>query len=414
MAGPAAWVEWLFGLRDLGLDPALALVAPVGELLDPAEPPPPVSPWLRPAAARVAARGDLACPTSPVPLAVRLALLHVLLARAPFPDSLRLPGGVTRRAAAEALTAALRANPGRRPGTGPSRGLEAATAAVVAAAAAAPPGLGAELLQLHRATRAGAAELLRLHALRVAGGAEAARALDLLALPPGPAPISVVSPQEAPSGGFTGLSHRGGLVDLLPSQLALPRTELIRRLAAGEALHRSRERRPPPRLRATLLVLDASPPMWGDPEAVARAAGLAAGRALLKAGHPVAVALAADGLRTWPRAATEEDLAPLVESRTEEAPDRARVLEDAARAVAVLGPGVGRVILLAHDGWWIPSDAVARAAASLRERASLRALLVRLPGGRTPRDPGWFEGSVLLARPSTGALGRGISSVLYD
>ncbi|MCP4654561.1 MAG: WD40 repeat domain-containing protein, partial [bacterium] len=64
----------------------------------------------------------------------------------------------------------------------------------------------------------------------------------------------------------TGISLRGELRSVLPSQLALPEHVFRARYVRGDLLYRARTGQEPPLLRPTVIVLDVSPPVFGPIE----------------------------------------------------------------------------------------------------------------------------------------------------
>ncbi|MCP4697570.1 MAG: WD40 repeat domain-containing protein [Gammaproteobacteria bacterium] len=191
--------------------------------------------------------------------------------------------------------------------------------------------------------------------------------------------------QRLPGGERTGLSLRGELPHLLPSQLLLPRTLLHSRYLRGELLYRVYSGKEQPRLRSTLIILDVSPPCFGPVEKITRTVAFMLADALYQAQQPVMLLAAggnnsvhliekpADLLEIW----TASTLQPVQVGRTLH---MARMLSAALRQNS-LEP---LLLLLSHvhfaaDETDTPTDP-----------PLLRGLFVRYPGQKNTRPP-WAD-----------------------
>jgi hypothetical protein len=80
------------------------------------------------------------------------------------------------------------------------------------------------------------------------------------------------APSTAPGPGTTGISRRGRLTNLLPTQLALPPQLLTHRYAERSLLYRLHEVEIEPAIEPVVILLDTSPPTFGQVEVVLRIA----------------------------------------------------------------------------------------------------------------------------------------------
>jgi WD40 repeat protein len=122
----------------------------------------------------------------------------------------------------------------------------------------------------------------------------------------------------------TGIDLHGDLRALLPSQLGLPPSILRARFFRGDLLYRTREGKEPPRLRATVILLDVSPPTFGPIESITRLAAHIVACALLEANLPALLITVSgapavftlerrvDLVNIW----TQRDLKPAEENRS--------------------------------------------------------------------------------------------------
>lgn len=172
----------------------------------------------------------------------------------------------------------------------------------------------------------------------------------------------------------SGVTTRGDLRSLLPSQLGFPPAVLRAQSYRGDLLFRDRIGREPPRLRPVVLVLDVSPPAYGPIEAVTRPAAHIIATSLLGAKMPVVVVMA--GGKNQVRIISQrEDLVDLWTERSLQPADEAAVLRRAHAMRNNLrgGPLEPVVVVLSHAYFAADLDDVP-------EVPALRALLVQYPG----------------------------------
>jgi len=95
--------------------------------------------------------------------------------------------------------------------------------------------------------------------------------------------------QNVPASGYAGLSHKGSLDSLLPSEMAQDEDFFSTRFALSELLYWGRERQTdaPPSLH--MILIDSSPSMRGLRQVFARGLGLSLCQRLLREGLPVSV-----------------------------------------------------------------------------------------------------------------------------
>ena len=171
-----------------------------------------------------------------------------------------------------------------------------------------------------------------------------------------------------------GVTTRGDLRSLLPSQFGLPAEIFRARSMRGDLLFRDRIGREPPRLRPAVLVLDVSPPTFGPVEAITRAAAHIIATSLLAAGMQVILVLC--GGRTQTRIISQrEDIVAIWTERSLEAAEETSALRIAGAARERLrgGPLEPVIILLSHA--WFGAEAEGLAAGPW-----LRGMFVQYPG----------------------------------
>jgi WD40 repeat protein len=164
---------------------------------------------------------------------------------------------------------------------------------------------------------------------------------------------------QGPGAERAGVQRRGDLRSLLPAQLALPEAVLQARQARGELLYRAKAGREPPRLRAAVLLLDASPASFGPVEATTRLAAYVLASTLMRARLPVWL-VTAGGAGT---AAFLENPADLIDIWSRRTLEPARPVRALAAARALRATLVGQdafepvIVLLAHANFGADEEA---------------------------------------------------------
>jgi ATP-dependent Clp protease ATP-binding subunit ClpC len=149
-----------------------------------------------------------------------------------------------------------------------------------------------------------------------------------------------------------GFSSAGRLLDLVPSQWALPAAVRLYRALVGGLLYRARSGREAPRLPPMVIVLDTSPACFGPVEVALRGAAHAAAASLVGAGLP-GYLVAAGGENAVFAIEQRADLVQALSARSREpatvvaALGRARALAETLR-----GAPVEPVILLLSHPWF--------------------------------------------------------------
>lgn len=172
-----------------------------------------------------------------------------------------------------------------------------------------------------------------------------------------------------------GLEQKGHLTQLLPWQLSLPPALLRYRQREGTLLYRAQSQTEPPRQRPLLLVLDASPAVYGPVEQLTRLAAHRIARTWLDAHRSVSLLMPGTSPVLQPLV-REAELASIWTRRTLAPLDAEEVLSLAHEARLSLEGELEPLVLVLSHAWF--------GAESSRQTAlpHTRALFVRLPGHR--------------------------------
>lgn len=120
---------------------------------------------------------------------------------------------------------------------------------------------------------------------------------------------------ELPVGGYADVTTRGGLDQVLPSQLVLDELEFVRRFAANELLFYRREEPHKDRHEELVLLVDQGARTWGFVRLVLAAGGIAFGKLAARRKLPLFVATTGNGARLVDmRSVTAGDVATLLEA----------------------------------------------------------------------------------------------------
>ncbi|MDI1482999.1 WD40 repeat domain-containing protein [Polyangium sp. y55x31] len=206
----------------------------------------------------------------------------------------------------------------------------------------------------------------------------------------------------------SGFSSAGNLLQLVPSQWALPDDLRHYRALTGGLLYRARFGREPPRLRPLVLVLDVSPTSFGPVEAMLRQAAHALAASLLDVGLP-AYFIAAGGPNEARAIVHRADLFELLTARAHEPVHTGKTLALAAELCASLpmhGPLEPTIIVLSHPSFGeedldVPAP------------KDLAGFFVHYPGH--PREPAWqrrCKRAVCLGPDDEGLLAAALGQVL--
>ncbi|MCP4701645.1 MAG: hypothetical protein GY862_33010 [Gammaproteobacteria bacterium] len=191
--------------------------------------------------------------------------------------------------------------------------------------------------------------------------------------------------QRLPGGERSGLSLRGELPHLLPSQLLLPRELLHSRYLRGELLYRVYSGKEQPRLRPTLIILDVSPPCFGPVEKITRRAAFMLADALYHAQQPVML-LAAGGNNSVYLMEKPSDLLEIWTASTLQPVHAGRTLRAARMLSASLRENSLEPLLLLFSHVYFAADETDMPVKLPR----LRGLFVNYPGQKNNR-PAWAE-----------------------
>lgn len=129
--------------------------------------------------------------------------------------------------------------------------------------------------------------------------------------------------------GSVGITRQGPLTTVLLTEHALPADLFTMRLAAGQLLHRHHPAAPRPPIRPVALVLDTTPPTFGQPAIVLRTIAHLLAEALWAGGHPAPLVTLTDPRRVR-ELAGPGDLPDLWTSRTLGDPDLRSAVATAA------------------------------------------------------------------------------------
>jgi hypothetical protein len=222
-----------------------------------------------------------------------------------------------------------------------------------------------------------------------------------------PSSVSGRATSQGMGGERAGFASTGRVLDLVPSQWALP--EPVRRYRAvnGGLLYRAHAGQEPPRLPPMVLVLDASPTCFGPVEVALRSAAYAAAAALLGAALP-GYLLAAGGDNAVFAIEHRADLVHALSARSREPALAARALAQARALAETLrgGPIEPVILLLAHPWFGAEED-------NVPAPPRLRALFVPYP--RHPATPvlqGRCERAVVLGAGELHRLGDTLADLL--
>ncbi|MEV4515515.1 WD40 repeat domain-containing protein [Dactylosporangium sp. NPDC049525] len=195
----------------------------------------------------------------------------------------------------------------------------------------------------------------------------------------------------------SGVSRRGRVTHLLPTQLALPAAAFALRFARRELLYRLHEDTTEPVLPSVTLVLDTTPATFGPVEAVLRTMAHVITAAMWEVWRfPSLVCLdQPQELRTL---AAETDLVAVWGTRTLEPPDLATALETAGSAASTL-----TVVL---------TEQHAAREHAIVPTAGLRLLTTNVPGDPPPRRVANRFHAHVSPQPSTSELARSVATML--
>ncbi len=171
-----------------------------------------------------------------------------------------------------------------------------------------------------------------------------------------------------------GIDSRGNWRDLLHSQWTLPTHVLQFRQRTGGLLFRARPRRPAPKARPLVIVLDVSPACTGPAESITRMAAHIAAAGCIRSGLPAVLIACADNERVFDLKSTA-DLLEVWVHRGLAAVEPRRVLQLAERLRhgLRLANAEPAILLLTHAGFASESD-------DLPNVRDIRALFVRYAG----------------------------------
>ena len=210
-------------------------------------------------------------------------------------------------------------------------------------------------------------------------------------------PVGAHTGTTAHAPGTSGITRKGTLASLLPTQLALPGRVLALRHARHELLYRLYEDHAEPRLEPVTLVLDTTPPTFGPVEQVLRLVAHAATVTLWAAGaNPTLVTLDLPGLSR--RLEGPSDLVAIWAARTVRPP---------ALAVALAAAGHVRnpvVVVLTHHH-------LAREH-PLLPSATCRLLTTHAPGDPPSRPVVGPYHVHLPPQPSSAQVSRAVQTIL--
>ncbi len=173
-----------------------------------------------------------------------------------------------------------------------------------------------------------------------------------------------------------GIDSRGDWRSVLPSQWALPSDVLAYRQQMGGLLYRARPRRPMPKTRPLVVVLDVSPPCFGAVESVTRMAAHIAIGGCLQSGLPAVLLACAQDERVF-EMNTAADVIDLWTARDLGQPNVARIMRLASRFREGLRGTAAEpiVVLLSHSLFGSDEDDVPQV-------SGLRGVFVPFPGHR--------------------------------
>jgi WD40 repeat protein len=222
-----------------------------------------------------------------------------------------------------------------------------------------------------------------------------------------PSSVSGRATSQGMGGERAGFASTGRVLDLVPSQWALP--EPVRRYRAlnGGLLYRAHAGQEPPRLPPMVLVLDASPTCFGPVEVTLRSAAYAAAASLLGAALP-GYLLAAGGDNAVFAIEQRADLVHALSARSHEPAMAARALAQARALAETLrgGPIEPVILLLSHPWFGAEED-------NVPAPPRLRGLFVPYPRHlATPVLQGRCERAVVLGAGELSKLGDALAALL--